>query len=84
MRSSAGEAPTIKEYAGRFPQFEHALVGLRLAVSPSSIQRLADIKKIGNLTLIQKLGAGTFGVVWKAWDSQLERDVAIKLPTERV
>ncbi|MEJ7592404.1 MAG: serine/threonine-protein kinase [Planctomycetaceae bacterium] len=82
-RSTLGESPTLKDYAGRFPQFEQVLVELRVSVSPSSIQRLADIREIGGLKLIQKVGSGTFGVVWKAWDPQLERELAVKLPTEQ-
>ena len=82
-RSTLGDAPTIKEYVDRFPQFEQVLVELRLTASPSSIQRLADLREIGGFRLIQRVGAGSFGVVWKAWDSQLEREVAVKLPTER-
>ena len=82
-RSTLGESPTLKDYADRFPQFEQVLVELRVSASPSSIQRLADIRQIGGLKLIQKVGSGTFGVVWKAWDPKLERDVAVKLPTEQ-
>jgi serine/threonine protein kinase len=81
-RSTLGESPTVKEYVNRFPQFEQVLVELVVAASPSSIQRLAEIKEIGGFKLLQKVGAGTFGVVWKAWDAQLEREVAVKLPTE--
>ncbi len=82
-RSTLGESPTIKEYANRFPQFQMVLMELRMPVSQSSIQLLADMREIGNFKLIQKVGSGSFGVVWKAWDSRLEREVAVKLPTER-
>jgi len=82
-RSTLGETPTVKEYANRFPQFEKVLVELRTPVSHSSIQHLAEMREIGHFKLIQKVGSGSFGVVWKAWDSRLEREVAVKLPTER-
>lgn len=36
--------------------------------------------RIAHFELIEKLGAGTYGAVWKAEDSKLDRFVAIKLP----
>ena len=82
-RSNLGESPSVEEYASRFPQFEQVLSDLHPAVSPAAIQQLANIRQIGSLELRQQVGAGAFGVVWKAWDAQLEREVAVKLPTER-
>jgi Tol biopolymer transport system component len=35
--------------------------------------------KVGTLTITQSLGRGTHGQVFRAWDSQLHRDVAVKL-----
>ena len=33
----------------------------------------------GHLALLERLGGGTFGEVYRAWDRQLERDVALKV-----
>ena len=33
----------------------------------------------GHLALLERLGGGSFGEVYRAWDRQLERDVALKL-----
>ncbi len=35
---------------------------------------------VGHFTMLEKLGAGAFGVVWKARDTKLDRIVAIKIP----
>lgn len=35
---------------------------------------------IGHFQLIEKLGIGQFGTVWKAKDTELDRTVAIKVP----
>ncbi len=37
-------------------------------------------KTIGHFELIDRLGAGAFGEVWKARDVQLDRTVAVKIP----
>jgi ribosomal protein S27E len=34
----------------------------------------------GHFELLEQLGAGAFGAVWKAHDSQLQRTVALKIP----
>ncbi len=37
-------------------------------------------KRIGHFELLSELGAGAFGSVWKAHDTELDRTVAIKFP----
>lgn len=41
---------------------------------------LAPIRTIGRFQLIERLGSGAFGTVWKARDTQLDRAVAVKIP----
>ena len=43
-------------------------------------QELRGPKKIAHFDLIEEVGIGRFGSVWKARDTQLDRAVAIKLP----
>ena len=37
-------------------------------------------RRLGQFELVEKLGMGHFGTVWRARDSDLDRDVAIKIP----
>ncbi len=41
--------------------------------------RPAVLFRWGHLEVIERLGAGSFGEVFRAWDAALERDVALKL-----
>jgi hypothetical protein len=39
-----------------------------------------DRTRIGRFELLDRLGAGSFGTVWRARDTQLDREIALKLP----
>ena len=39
-----------------------------------------SLRTLDHLRLVQRLGIGSFGTVWKAWDLHLDRNVAVKLP----
>ncbi len=43
-----------------------------------AVSQQAD-RRLGRYVLVDEIGAGGMGVVWKAWDAQLSRWVAIKL-----
>ena len=41
------------------------------------------LRQVGRFELLYELGSGSFGSVWKARDSQLDRLVAVKIPRRR-
>lgn len=40
----------------------------------------AGTKTVGHFELIEQIGVGSFGYVWRARDSELDRNVAVKMP----
>jgi eukaryotic-like serine/threonine-protein kinase len=40
----------------------------------------AEVRTIGHFELLENLGSGHFGTVWKARDTKLDRTVAVKIP----
>lgn len=49
-------------------------------VEQAAQQRTGQPQHVGQFELVELLGEGAFGSVWRAKDSQLDREVAIKIP----
>jgi WD40 repeat protein len=50
--------------------------------SGNETRAAATLRAIGHLELIERVGIGGFGSVWKARDTTLERTVAVKIPVQ--
>src|SRR5688500_7339212 len=65
----AGLHRTLPEAEARSPETE----------ARSQKAGMAGTGSWGHLTLLERLGGGSFGDVYRAWDRQLEREVALEL-----
>jgi WD40 repeat protein len=79
-RLHAGEAVDVEEYAREYPALPtEVLRELRAAVERHA-RRAAPGGWIGPYELLEIVGQGSFGVVYRARDSRIGRMVAVKLP----
>ena len=57
------------------------LQSAKTCLSPKTAKRApSSSETIAHFEIVEKLGAGAFGTVWKARDRQLDRTVAVKIP----
>ncbi len=95
VRLSHGQTPTTKEYLSRYPQFADSLPQILQEQiedqsrwrGRSNCQTNAQAvigQRLGHYEILEIIGRGGMGQVLRARDTKLNRDVAIKLPSEQV
>lgn len=84
LAAEVGKRVVAKDYVERFPQFA-AIVATR--VDPEEVTIGYDAGSLGSepksldrYEIRRTLGSGAFGVVYEAYDPQLDRQVALKVP----
>ena len=79
-RRQAGETPRADDYVGRFPGLGPDDLARLIADHPPARPAPAAGGQLGRFTLLERVGAGACGAVWRAYDTALGRTVALKLP----
>jgi hypothetical protein len=90
LRIRQGQTASRLEYRQRFPEYstvidrlEFSTIDDRSGKGSSALRRSALSsagQKLADFELVEELGSGGSGTVWKATDSRLRRTVAIKIP----
>jgi serine/threonine protein kinase len=82
LRRRHGDAAPLDEYRRRFPGQEERLLGrLREEMTREAASgSWPPGSRLGKYELLEVVGAGAFGVVYRTRDTELERTVAVKLP----
>ena len=89
-RRRSGEDPAIGDFRRRFPAYDlsaqsldlsRSTLGMRGSTFNVRVESNGAIpKKFGKYRVIEEIGSGGFGRVFRCRDDKLNRDVAVKLP----
>src|SRR3954453_19240060 len=74
-----GQLRVLSDLAGLHRSLPAAVSEPRVATAERHPLAAPAIGNWAHVALLERLGGGTFGDVYRAWDRHLERDVALKL-----
>ena len=86
LRTDQGEQPSWDEYLIMLPRFANQIEAAKFKLQAHNIDQNGAGQKpqvpaqVGRFELLEKLGSGASGEVWKAHDTLLRRTVAAKIP----
>ena len=86
LRSNNGDCPSWDEYLTKLPQFSEQIEAARFqrdvqnSQEPQNGSDYKSLTRIAHFELLEKIGSGAAGDVWKARDTLLARFVAVKIP----
>src|SRR6516225_2946241 len=87
LRLKAGESVRVQEYLDRFPDVARDPDAVRALIRAEEGLRRASAlapaiagRRLGRFEVLEELGRGTFGVVFRCRDAELGRTVAVKVP----
>src|SRR5947207_1606995 len=79
-REAEAHATTDEQAVIRQLRVLASLAAVHRAVAPPARKEFGPaIGSWAHLSLVERLGGGTFGDVYRAWDRHLEREIALKL-----
>ena len=81
-RQRGGEGPRPADYGDRFADLDAAAIADVFAGAPATPPVLRDGERPSSerFELLEQVGRGSFGTVWRARDQALGREVALKVP----